>query len=91
MNTPSPTMPTAAAASVTRTGDMWTLVPSTADGEVLVVNHTGHQIFQHCDGRHSASDIAHELAEMTGVSADDVIEDVTRFVHRLAAAGLVAR
>ncbi|MBF6171038.1 PqqD family peptide modification chaperone [Nocardia blacklockiae] len=28
-------------------------------GEVLAVNDTGYQIFRHCDGTHTTSDIAH--------------------------------
>lgn len=88
MNTPARPI---SAATITRTGDLWTLVPAHPGGEVLVVNHTGYQIISRCDGTHTSSDIARELAHITtGLAAEDLAADVTGFIDRLAAARLLA-
>ncbi|MBF6339788.1 PqqD family protein [Nocardia abscessus] len=86
----TPALTSAAASTVTCNGDMWILVPEATSGEVLVVNDTGYQIFQHCDGTHSCSDIAYKLAKATDAPAEDVTHDVTVFVSRLRSAGLLA-
>lgn len=85
-----PTLPNTAAATATQSGDLWILVPVCAQGEVLVVNPTGYEIFRRCDGTRSGSEIANQLAGTTGTPVADVEPDVIAFIARLAAAGLVS-
>lgn len=77
-------------ATAIQSGDLWILVPACAQGEVLVVNHTGYEIFRRCDGTRSGSEIANQLAGTTGTPVAEVEPDVIAFIARLAAAGLVA-
>ncbi|WP_328397937.1 PqqD family protein [Nocardia sp. NBC_00416] len=84
------TRPSANAALATRNGDLWILVPPGDDGEVLVVNTTGYEIFRQCNGSRTPSDIAVELAGWSGAPTDEIAEDVAAFLARLQSAGMLA-
>lgn len=80
--------PNAEPATVKRSGDHWVLVPA-GPGEVAVVNATGHYVFNLCDGTRSEDDIARSLAETTGAEATAAQQDVSAYLERLGAAGLL--
>lgn len=82
--------PTRVPVSAQRTGEYWVLVPQTS-AEVAVINATGYQIFQQCDGSRSQADIAHAIADAAGADIERVKGDVAAFIARLESAGLLVR
>ncbi len=61
-----------------------------AEGRMLRgLNDTAARIWELCDGKRSASDIATVVAGEYGVEAERVLADGLRFLERLVAHGLV--
>ncbi|MFI9508611.1 PqqD family protein [Nocardia sp. NPDC052566] len=81
--------PRPAAAQAKRAGDVWVIVPNDDGGEVVVVNHTGHRVWELCNGERSLAEVATLIALNTGVDAADIDRDIARFAEGLRQAGLL--
>jgi PqqD family protein of HPr-rel-A system len=57
----------------------------------FVLNRTAAAIWQLCDGSMTAAELADELAEACGLSAEAARVDVQQFIEQLDGAGLLTR
>ena len=85
-----PTYPIATAnLEVRQVGDE-TIVHDYATDRIHVLNCTAGWVLNACDGSHTAQEIVHELATVTGTAETRVNEDVVQLLTQFADLGLVA-
>lgn len=80
--------PLRVAASCERNGAYWVVVPDTR-ADVAVVNHTGYEVFELCDGTRTAQAIAEKLTHATATHIDKALVDVTEYLSALEQARLI--